>query len=212
MKALAAIVCLAAGPMLGAEPELKTLLKGVESRYNHAKTLQVAFAESYTMPGRPRQNEAGTLILRKPGRMRWDYSTPPGKLFVSDGKQVYLYTPDLNRVERMPLKESEDMRAPLAFLLGRLEFSKEFRDLAVRPEGANFLVTATAKNDKLPYDKIEMLITPQYEIRHLVVNGLDRSVLSFDFQNEQLNGPVDDARFQFHMPAGATLVSGEQSQ
>ena len=78
--------------------------------------------------GRPRKSESGELTLRKPGRMRWDYTAPAGKLFLSDGKQVYLYTPDSNRVERMPLKESDDMRAPLAFLLGKLDFAKEFRD------------------------------------------------------------------------------------
>ena len=66
-------------------------------------------------------------MLRKPGKMRWDYSQPKGKLFVSDGKFLWLYTPDENRVEKMKLKESEDMRAPLAFLLGKLDFDKEFQ-------------------------------------------------------------------------------------
>ena len=73
------------------------------------------------------------MTLRKPGRMRWDYSEPSGKLFLSDGKDVYLYTPDANRVEKTKLKASEDMRAPLAFLLGKLDFSKEFRDFSVTP-------------------------------------------------------------------------------
>ena len=92
------------------------LLKNVENRYNRAQTLQVLFNESYTGAGQPRRSEAGRLTLRKPGRMRWDYTSPLGKLFVSDGKFLWLYTPANNRVERMRLKEAEDMRAPLAFL------------------------------------------------------------------------------------------------
>jgi outer membrane lipoprotein carrier protein len=205
-------VSLACAPIQAADVNLQALLKGVEQRYNRAKTLQIQFTESYSVGGQARKSESGELTLRKPGRMRWDYTTPAGKLFLSDGKQVYLYTPDSHRVEKMPLKESEDMRAPLAFLLGKLDFSKEFRDFEVKPDGANFIVTAKAKNDKLPYEKVEMQVTPDYQIQRLVVNGQDQSILAFQFAQEKLNPPVDDARFKFQMPAGATLVSGEVSQ
>ncbi|MDQ2946658.1 MAG: outer membrane lipoprotein carrier protein LolA [Acidobacteriota bacterium] len=196
-------------PVLAEEPDLKALLKGVENHYNHARTLQVQFAETYTGQGRPRQYETGQLSLRKPGRMRWDYSLPAGKLFLSDGKNVYLYTPEAKRVERMQLKESDDMRAPLAFLLGKLDFGKEFRDIQMTPEAGGYLISATAKSDKLPYDHVEMLITPGYEIRKLVVNGLDKSVLTYQFDQERLNPPVDDRQFKFQMPAGATLINPE---
>ncbi len=208
------MLVLALAPLLasGADADLGTVLKGVESRYNRAKTLQVFFHERYTGQGRPRQSESGQLTLRKPGKMRWDYTVPEGKLFVSDGKQVYLYNPGLNRVERMPLKESEDMRAPLAFLLGKLDFNKEFRDFVLKTEGADFVISANAKSDKLPYEKIEMLVTGSWEIRRLVISGQDSSVLVFEFDQEKLNPRVDDSRFKFKMPAGATLASGETGQ
>jgi len=54
-------------------------------------------------------------------------------------------------------EESEDMHAPMAFLLGKLDFAREFRDFEVKQDGANFLVTAKGKTEKLPYDKIAML-------------------------------------------------------
>jgi outer membrane lipoprotein carrier protein len=205
-------VSLACLPMQAADVNLQALLKGIEQRYNRAKTLQVQFSEAYSVGGQARKSESGELTLRKPGRMRWDYSTPPGKLFVSDGKQVYLYTPEAHRVEKMPLKETEDMHGPVAFLLGKLDFAKEFRDFEVKPEGANYVITAKAKTDKLPYERVEMLVTPDYQIQRLIVNGQDQSILSFRFAQEKLNPPVDDARFKFQMPAGATLVSGEASQ
>jgi outer membrane lipoprotein carrier protein len=205
-------VSLACLPMQAADVNLQGLLKGIEQRYNRAKTLQVQFSEAYSVGGQARKSESGELTLRKPGRMRWDYSTPPGKLFVSDGKQVYLYTPEAHRVEKMPLKETEDMHGPVAFLLGKLDFAKEFRDFEVKPEGANYVITAKAKTDKLPYERVEMLVTPDYQIQRLIVNGQDQSILSFRFAQEKLNPPVDDARFKFQMPAGATLVSGEASQ
>ncbi len=212
MTRFAAVLVLTPLIVFGADADLTTVLKGVESRYNRAKTLQVFFHERYTGQGRPRQSESGQLTLRKPGKMRWDYTVPEGKLFISDGKQVYLYNPGLNRVERMPLKDSEDMRAPLAFLLGKLDFNKEFRDLVLKVEGADFVITANAKSDKLPYDKIEMRVSASSEIRRLVISGQDNSVLVFEFDQEKLNPHVDDARFKFQMPAGATLVTGEPTQ
>ena len=80
------------------------MLKAVEARYNHAQTLQVGFHEAYTGPGQPRRMESGTLLLRKPGRMRWDYTSPEGKLFVSDGKFLWLYTPSNRQVEKMKIE------------------------------------------------------------------------------------------------------------
>lgn len=196
-------------PALAAEPELNTVLKGVEERYNRAKTLEVHFVESYSVQGQARKSESGELTLRKPGRMRWDYTTPAGKLFVSDGKDVYLYTPEAHRVEKTKLKASEDMRAPLAFLLGKLDFAKDFRDIEFKPEGANYLITAQANNGKFPYQKVQMLVTPDYEIQRLTVTLQDGSLLTFQLSGEELNPPVNDALFKFEMPAGATLVNAE---
>jgi outer membrane lipoprotein carrier protein len=144
--------------------------------------------------------------------MRWDYTTPAGKLFLSDGRDVYLYTPDAHRVEKTKLKASDDMRAPMAFLLGKLDFAKDFRDFEINQDAANYLITARAKSDKLPYEKIQMLVTPDYEIQRLVINGQDQSVLTFQFAQEKLNPAVDDNQFKFQMPPGATLVASEGGQ
>ncbi len=211
MTLLRLLVCLVAPTILAAaEPVLTTVLNGIEDRYNHAKTLQVQFVEGYTAQGRPHLPESGTLTLRKPGRMRWDYSKPEGKLFVSDGKNVWLYTPEAHRVERAPLKESEDMRAPLAFLLGRLDFSKEFKDFEMKTDGPDKVITASANSDKLPYDKVVMVVAPDFAIHKLTIIEADQSVLSFTFAGEKINPRVDDAGFKFHMPPGATLAEADR--
>jgi outer membrane lipoprotein carrier protein len=188
------------------------MLKAIEARYNHAQTLQVGFVESYNVPGRPPRGESGELTLRKPGKMRWDYTSPTCKLFLSDGKDVFLYTPDKKVVERTKLKESDDMRAPLAFLLGKLDFAKEFRDLEMRPANGNFTITARAKTDRLPYEKVEMLVTPEYQIQKLVVTLQDESILTFEFNKEKLNPVVDAAIFKFRMPPGASFAEQEARQ
>ena len=189
---------------------LDTLLKRVETRYNSAKTLQVLFHEDYTPPSRAKRSESGTLVLRKPGKMRWDYDQPKGKLFLSDGKYLWLYTPLDNRAEKMKLKESDDMRAPLAFLLGKLDFQKEFRNLQAKPEGPDMRITAEAKTDNLPYSAVEFLVAPDQRIQVVKVTGFDHSILEFRLDQEKVDPPLDAKLFQFQVPKGAQLVEAGQ--
>ena len=205
VKRLGLSVWLAAGLAVSADPGLMQTLKSVEDRYNHAQTLQIAFSEGYTAQGKVRKPESGTLFLRKPGRMRWQYSYPAGKLFLSDGKYIYMITPDSNRVQKMKAKETEDMRAPLAFLLGRLHFEKDFQNFQSRAEGADTWITATPKSPNLPYTQVEFQVTPRFEIRRVQVTGQDHSVLDFHFDQEKLNPQLDGKLFQFELPAGSRL-------
>jgi outer membrane lipoprotein carrier protein len=194
----------------GADAYLNRLLKGVETRYNQAKTLQVLFKEDYTPPNGARRTESGLLLLRKPGRMRWVYSQPAGKLFISDSKNLWLYTPASNRAEKMKLRESDDMRVPLAFLLGKLDFDKEFQNLAWTAEGPDTRITGEPKVDNLPYSKVEFVVTPDYRIREVKVTGFDRSILQFAFDQERMNPKLDGELFKFVVPKGAELVDAGQ--
>jgi outer membrane lipoprotein carrier protein len=192
------------------DPALDALLKGVETRYNSAKTLQVLFHEDYTPPGRAKRSESGRLALRKPGKMRWDYDQPKGKLFISDGKSLWLYTPDENRAEKMKLKESDDMRAPLAFLLGKLDFSKEFRNLQGKLEGTDTRIVAEPKTETLPYSAVDFLVASDRHIKAVKVTGFDHSLLEFRFDQEMVDPPLNAKLFQFQAPKGAQLVEAGQ--
>jgi outer membrane lipoprotein carrier protein len=136
--------------------------------------------------------------------MRWEYRQPAGKLFVSDGKDIYFYSPSANRVEKMKLKETEDMRAPLAFLLGKLDFSRDFNKYQVIPEEGAMKIVAYPKSDKLPYTQVEFTVGPDYRIKHLVVSGAD--TLEFQFEGEKLNPALSPNLFRFEAPQGAEFV------
>lgn len=182
------------------------ILNGVEARYNKATTLRVTFSEAYTFQNRRRPVESGSLWLRKPGKMRWQYTQPAGKLFVSDGKNAYYYNPAANRVERIRMKEVEDFRAPLAFLLGRLDFKRDFREQRIRPEGTGFHVVCIPKNDRLPYTEVVMWVAQDSRIERLRVTGHDRSILEFVFTDERVNPALTDDLFYFKIPKDAEYV------
>jgi len=193
-----------------ADPQLGHVLATVEARYNHAKTLEVLFQERYTRQGEPHRAEGGRLQLRKPGKMRWDYTDPKGKLFVCDGKYLYLYTPADNRAQRMKLKETDDMRAPLAFLLGKLHFEREFGNLQGTQTGGTWRITAEPKTDDLPYRAVEFVVAQDGRIEEVKVTSYDQAVLDFHFAQEKVDPPLAGGLFQFQLPTGAQLTEGDQ--
>jgi outer membrane lipoprotein carrier protein len=197
--------CLLSSAVTAADIDVPRTLKGVEDRYNRTQTLQLSFTETYQQGARARV-EKGDLFLRKPGRMRWQYTAPAGKLFVSDGKFIYSYTPQDNRAEKMKLKETDDMRAPLAFLLGRLDFNKDFREFRAHVEDGGVFITAIPKSDKLPYSEVSFLTTADYTIRRLEVKNQDNSVLRFAFENEKKDPALQDSLFHFTPPPGVEYV------
>jgi outer membrane lipoprotein carrier protein len=104
------------------------LLRKVDDHYNRLSSLRARYTERYAGMGLDR-TESGTLLLRKPGRMRWSYDQPAGKLFVLDGKFAWFYTPGDDQVQRIPAKQLDDLRSPLRFLLGHTQLKKELGSL-----------------------------------------------------------------------------------
>lgn len=200
------LLVLATSPVWAANLNISQVLSGVEKRYNSARTLTVEFSETYSVPGRRPKTENGVLHLQKPGKMRWDYSSPEGKLFVSDGKFFYLYTPGSDRAEKSNIKQSADMHAPLGFLIGRLNFQKDFRKFESRAEGENTWIRATPNSKDLPYSEVEFIVTPDYAIKHVKVLGQDRSTMEFTFGHEKLNPRLDAKIFEFRAPPGVQIV------
>lgn len=186
-------------------PDVSKLLTGIENRYNHIQTLQVNFTEVWTLNGRKRTG-SGTLVLRKPGKMRWEYSMPPGRLFISDGEFIYTYDPEDHRAEKLKMKSVDDMRAPLAFLLGRLNFHDDFSEFRATPQGDQVFLTAIPKSGKMPYSEVSFLTGPDFIIHRLIVKQQDNSVLEYSFDGEKINLPVPDSLFRFTPPAGVEFI------
>ncbi len=194
----------------GAASDLDSKLKAIEVRYNKAQSLRLDFSETYVASRRPSLEESGVLYLSKPGRMRWEYSSPAGKLFLADGKNTWLYTPDDHRAEKSSLKSTEDDRAPLAFLLGKLDFHKDFQSFETHSDASGDWIAAKPKSQNLPYSQVDFLASPDGQIHRVRVTNQDLSKLEFSFTNEQLNAPVTPMMFVFRAPAGVVVTEAGQ--
>src|SRR6266478_3963202 len=127
--------------LIGAEVlDVHALARAVDEHYNRLRTLQAEFTEVYRGAGMER-TESGTLWLakggmKKPGKMRWEYRSPREKLFVSDGKDAWFYVPGDRQARRTDARKLDDIRSPLAFLLGKSKLEKELRGLSLAPDVA----------------------------------------------------------------------------
>jgi len=182
--------------------DFQRILKNVEDHYNKIQTLQVKFTENVTSRGRTK-TDSGTLYLRKKGKMRWEYAS--GVIFVSDGKFIYSYYPDEHRAEKMSMKESDDMKAPLAFLLGDVNFDRDFGEYHTKPQDGGLLITALPKSDKFPYTDVTFLVAPDSTMRRLEVKLQNNDLMVFTFEGEKKNPLLTDTLFQFTAPKGVEL-------
>ena len=91
-KAAAAAGAVCCAPLRCLRRDNDAIVRKVDDHYNHLSSLRAHYSEHYSGMGMDRTEE-GTLLLKKPGRMRWSYAQPVGKVFVLDGKFAWFYTP-----------------------------------------------------------------------------------------------------------------------
>lgn len=187
-------------------PSAKDLAQRVNRHYNQLHSLQAGFSESYQGMGIKR-TESGTLRLLKPGRMRWDYSSPAGKLFLLDGKYAWFYARGDSQVQRMPAKQLDDLRSPLRFLLGHTELEKELNNLTMAPgQGGLFILTGKPKGEEKRVSKLTLTVTAEGTITDLEIEEVDGALTRFTFTGEQPNAPVPAGTFHFTPPEGVPVV------
>src|SRR6516164_3380495 len=119
-----------AGVGLHAQTDVHAIAEKVDQRYNRMQTLQAQFSETYSGAGMTR-HESGTLELKKPGRMRWDYTEPRPKTFLTDGKTAWFYVPGEKQARRAAVKDLGDLKSPLRYLLGKTKLEQEFIGLTI---------------------------------------------------------------------------------
>ncbi len=179
----------------------------VDHHYNSLHSLSVNFVQQYSGLGQ-NLRESGVLLLKKPGRMRWTYSQPQGKLFVLDGKNAYFYAPGQTEVQRVPAKKLDDLRSPLRFLLGHSELAKELTGLTLTPQGANYDLSGVPKDMRQRVTSLRFTVSGNGVILGIRVEEVDGSVSTFSFTGEAANPPASDGDFVFHAPAGTEIVDG----
>ncbi|MGA3132797.1 MAG: outer membrane lipoprotein carrier protein LolA [Terracidiphilus sp.] len=209
--AVLALGCGSAPALLafGQEPAQVTAFEvaaRVDRHYDQLHSLKAGFREDYAGLGMTR-TESGTLFLRKPGQMLWQYSTPAGKIFLLDGKFAWLYTKGDAQVQRIPAKELDDLRSPLRFLLGHTELTKELTGLKL--DGASngrYTLSGLPKGQENRVTRLSLTVTAAGTITAIEYVEVDGATTRFTFTDEQPEAPIPADTFHFTPPAGVPVV------
>ena len=219
---IAAVCCLIAlvsvAPVF-AQPvrrDIHAVAEKVDKHYNNLQTLQADFTEIYQGAGISR-NESGTLWLRRPGRMRWQYEQPRKKLFVVDGKTAWFYAAGDQMAQKAQVKNLDDLRTPLAYLLGRTKLEKEFEGLSIAPDqspknGGTVVLRGVPKNMKERVSQVLLEVTDAGVITRIVAEEVDGSTTEFRFSNQHENVQVAGDKFKFTAPPGVQVEETQTAQ
>ena len=200
------------GPTTHAQNDLTQLIDSLQGKYQRLTSLAADFTQTYSAPGQQSRRETGRLVLKKPGKMRWDYDSPEQKLYVSDGKTIFEYVPAERTATRTKVREANDLRAPFMFLLGRGDLRRDFRRIETvkeAPARAGNLILRLAPKRESGFRELLLEVEPRsLRIDRLTFVDDDGGRSDFIFSNIKENVAVSDAQFTFRPPAGVQVIDG----
>jgi outer membrane lipoprotein carrier protein len=204
------------GSPFASAADVKTEAAAIDAHYNHLQSLQAEFTELYRGAGMER-TETGTLWLKKPGKMRWEYRSPREKLFVSDGKDAWFYVPSDRQARKTAAKKLDDIRSPLAFLLGKTKLEKELQGLSLAPDvpplaPANVVLRGVPQALADRVSEVLLEVTPDHQIARIIIQEVDGAATEYRFGEMREGVEIGDGRFQFKPPAGTETVEGGLEQ
>ena len=196
--------------------DVHQIARAVDDHYNHLRSLQSDFTEIYRGDGVERV-ESGTLWLKKPRKMRWEYRSQSDKLFVSNGQLVWFYLPAERQLRQTTLRKLDDLRSPLAFLLGKTKLENELRGLSkavdqspLQPSDTVLRGVPQALNgQQSQLSEVLLEITPADQIVRIVLSEADGATTEFRFAGWKENVKLSDDFFTFTPPRGVETVEGQ---
>jgi outer membrane lipoprotein carrier protein len=192
------------------------LAEALQKKYEGIKDFTADFVHSYEGGVlRKHITERGHLLIKKPGKMRWEYTTPEQKLFVSDGVKMYSYLPQDKQVIISSVPAEDQVTTPTLFLAGKGHLTRDFNpSLIERPAGmpaGTLALKLIPKIRQRDYDWLVLAVDPaNLAIRGLVTVDAQGGKSSFSFNNLKENVDLADKEFAFKIPRGVEIVNSSR--
>jgi outer membrane lipoprotein carrier protein len=218
--AVALVGVLASVVHLGAAADTTAdqLAQDLQKKYDGIKDFSADFVHAYEGGVLKKHiSERGRVLIKKPGKMRWEYSAPEEKLFVSDGVKIYSYIPQDKQVIIGSVPHGDRATTPALFLAGKGNLARDFTPSLVAlppglPAGARSLKLAP-KSPQRDYDWLILAVDPDsLAIRGLVTVDAQGGTSTFSFTNLKENIGLTDKEFAFKIPRGAEVVTDNGSR
>ena len=198
----------------GARLPLKDVVDHVQKRYDGAKDFRARFNQTLTNAAFARKSSStGEVLLKKPGRMRWNYAQPEPKMYLSDGNTLWLYEPEDKQAFKQDLKSSQ-LPSALAFLTGQGKLASEF-DIAFAPPAPktpygtarDYVLQLVPKTAQAQVKAIIFVVEPKtFDVRESVITDQSGNVNDLIFSEIKVNTNVPDGTFKWSVPPGVRLI------
>ena len=206
-----AILCLLqAVPGAQTRPAPDGLARALQQRYQGVRDFSADFVHTYRGGVlRTQTTERGDVVIKKPGRMRWVYTSPEKKEFVSDGLKVYSYLPQDRQVMVATLPSDDQATTPALFLAGKGDIARDFT--AAYAETSPAGTTALRLTPRRPEPEYEYLIVAMdpvtLQIRALTTRDRQGGDSTLTFSNLKENQGIADKQFVFSIPRGVDVIT-----
>ena len=147
-------------------PTADTVARDLQRKYDRVADFSADFVHSYRGGVLKQQaTERGTLLVKKPGKMRWEYTAPEKKLFVSDGHKIYSYIPQDRQVIVGTMPRDEHAPTPALFLTGKGDITRDFNaafDKVAEAQPGSFVLKLTPKRREPEYESLTLVLDPKH--------------------------------------------------
>jgi outer membrane lipoprotein carrier protein len=210
-----AVLALAFRTALGAQAPAvpaDSIARDLQAKYDRVTDFSADFVHTYRGGVLKQQaTERGRLLVKKPGKMRWEYTAPEKKLFVSDGRKIYSYIPQDRQVVVSTMPQDDQAPTPALFLTGKGNITRDFTvaydKVADAPPGSVALKLTPRKREP-EYESLTLVVDPKsLGLRMLIAMDTQGGRSAFTFANLKENVGLPDNQFVFQMPRNVDVVT-----
>jgi outer membrane lipoprotein carrier protein len=193
-------------------PTADTVARDLQRKYDRVADFSADFVHAYRGGVLKQQaTERGKLLVKKPGKMRWEYTAPERKLFVSDGRKIYSYIPQDKQVVITTMPRDEQAPTPALFLTGKGDITRDFNvafDKVPDAPAGSTVLKLTPKRREPEYESLTLVVEPKtLSLQMLITIDAQGGRSAFTFSNLKENVGLADNLFVFQMPRNVDVVS-----
>ena len=207
-----AIGVLVAGPAAQSRPPADALAGQLQKRYQGIRDFAADFVHSYRGGVlRTQATERGNVAIKKPGMMRWIYTSPEKKEFVSDGSKIYSYLPEDKQVVVASVPGDNQATTPALFLAGKGDIARDFSAAyADSPVAGATALKLTPRRSEPEYEYLIVAVDPAtLQIRALTTRDRQGGDSTISFTNLKENQGISDKTFAFRIPRGVDVITDD---
>ena len=198
-----------------ARPPVADTAQAIQQKYDRVSDFTADFTHVYEGGVlKKKASERGTVQIKKPGKMRWDYTAPDKKEFVSDGHKIYSSIPADKQVIVGTMPPDDQASTAVLFLAGKGNLTRDFHvSYADSPSPDTIALRLDPKQTQRDYDWLILVVDrATLQIRGLTAADQQGGTSTFTFANYRENTGVPDKTFVFKIPRGTDVLYADSAR